>query len=502
MTRRPLRTRLWILLTLAALVAPACQAGRNEPLLKPAGKPQTRGPLTVTPIKFGTKNDAPKLLKVDAEMGMLEVPERHAQPDGRKIKIRYVRFSRSKGATGENHPIVYLAGGPGGSGVWSAAGDRYPLFDSFREVADVVALDQRGTWGTEPRLICPGSVGYPLDRPTELSTLSEVARPFLEECWKHWSETVDLSAFNTVESANDLEALRIALGAEKLTLWGISYGTHLGLAYIRQYPDRVHRAILAGVEGPAHTYKLPERVDVVLHRVAAAIEADPDAREVIPDFVASYRAMLERLQREPATVELVHPMSGEKTAIVIGPEDLRRAAYSTLGEREDIEELIERAASVLDGDLTALGMAAVGGRMESRRSAMALSMDCASGISPERRALVKEQAPSSLLGNRSLSLWAACPHWPVEDLGEEFRSAVESDLPVLFISGSLDVKTPPENAEEVLPGFPNGRHLVIEGGSHDDDLLLSPGLPEAMLSFLRGGETPETIDLGPIDFKL
>ena len=123
-------------------------------------------------------------------------------------------------------------------------------------------------------------------------------------------------------------------------------------------------------------------------------------------------------------------------------------------------------------------------------------------MSPARRALIEEQALASLLGNRSSSLWASCDVWPVDDLGEEFCSPVKSDVPVLFISGSLDVKTPPENAAEVLPGFPNGRHLIIEGGSHDDDLLLSPGVPGAMLGFLEGREPPQSIDLGPLDFKL
>lgn len=491
-----------LLLACSALLASACETGRTEPLLEPVGQSAVRGALTVTPIRFGTKNDAPRLVEVDAEMGILEVPLRHAEPEGGRIKVRFVRFSRAETASGPNHPIVYLAGGPGGSGVWSAAGDRFPLFDSLRQVADVIAYDQRGTWGTEPYLVCPDSWDYPLDRPGELETLRHSKRAFLESCFAHWSESTDLSAFNTVESAADLEALRVALGAEKLTLWGISYGTHLGLAYLRAYPERVDKAILHGIEGPADTYKLPERVDLVFRRVADAIASDPDASAAIPDFLGSYRELLERLERQPVTVEVEHPETGETISIVVGAEDLRRAAYGLLGEREDIEELVDRAAPILAGDLTGLGLAAVGGRRGNRESAMALSMDCASGVSPERRALIEAQAPASLLGNRSASLWASCDDWPVEDLGEDFRSPVESNVPVLFISGSLDVKTPPENAEEVLPGFPNGRHLVILGAAHDDDLLLSPGVREAMLDFLAGRVPPERIDLGPLEFEL
>ena len=497
--RLPL-TALALTLALLAL-ATGCSQSRSEPLLEPTGPPVVRGPLTTTPIRFGTKNDAPRLVEVDAELGRLEVPERHADPAGRTIAVRYVRLPARDGAGG--YPTVYLAGGPGGSGVWSAAGDRYVLFDRLRDLGDVVAYDQRGTWGTEPYLVCPDSWDHPLDRPMTRASLAASMRPFLEACFAHWSETVDLSAFNTVESAEDLESLRIALGAEKLNLLGISYGTHLSLAYLRAHSDRVHRAILAGVEGPDDTYKLPERVDEVFRRVAAAVAADPEASAVLPDLLGSYRALLERLERQPQTVEVPHPESGEPVAVVIGPEDLRRAAYGALGEREDIEELPLRAAPILAGDLAGLATAALEGRGASRMSAMALSMDCASGVSAERRARIEEQLPTSLLGDRSIGLATACPSWPVADLGESFRSPVESAVPVLFLSGSLDPKTPPANAEAVLPGFPNGRHLVIEGGSHDDDLLLaSPELVESMIAFLAGREPAVKIDLGPPDFQL
>ena len=59
---------------------------------------------------------------------------------------------------------------------------------------------------------------------------------------------------------------------------------------------------------------------------------------------------------------------------------------------------------------------------------------------------------------------------------------------MLAISGTLDPRTPPGNAEEVLTGFSNGQHLRIIGGGHGDDLLIgSPRIAEAMVLFLRDG---------------
>jgi pimeloyl-ACP methyl ester carboxylesterase len=74
---------------------------------------------------------------------------------------------------------------------------------------------------------------------------------------------------------------------------------------------------------------------------------------------------------------------------------------------------------------------------------------------------------------------------------------------VLFISGTLDGRTPPSNAQEVREGFPNGIHLVIEGGGHDDDLFLSSSqIKEVMLAFMSGASIPTTnINLLPFKFR-
>ena len=80
---------------------------------------------------------------VDAFEGSLTVPENHSVPDSRDITLKYVRFPATGNASGA--PIVYLSGGPGGSGIQTAKHRRFPLFMVMREFGDVIALDQRGT---------------------------------------------------------------------------------------------------------------------------------------------------------------------------------------------------------------------------------------------------------------------------------------------------------------------------------------------------------------------
>ncbi len=505
---RPIRgytsfIQAWSSLVVTAATLTAC-GGVDNPIGEAKGPPSVRGPLSLTPIVFAQTDywliPGPK--KIDADEGRLRVPLRHEAPSADSVEIHFVRFPSTSDKPGP--PIVYLAGGPGGSGSWSASGDRWNLFQKLRAAGDVIALDQRGVYFSDPYLLCPGSWDYPLDQPTDSAVLARSLQPFLKECYTHWSDSLDVNAFNTRESAHDLDDLRAALGADQLVLWGISYGTHLALAYIRQYPDRVASAILAGVEGPDHTYKLPANLDRILLQVDSAMKADAKLSRVLPDFVGSLRSTLVQLESEPARVEIENPETGEPLTVVIGADDLRRGVFGELGERVDIVELPKRALPILEGDFSQIAGLVARGRLGNRELAMSLAMDCASGATAARLALIEEQAKTAILGNAgTLFTRVQCAAWPHEDLGDAFRGPVFSEAPVLFISGTLDIRTPASNAEEVRRGFPNSHHLLIEGGSHDDDLFLaSPIILETMLAFLRGdSDLPERVTLPPLQFK-
>jgi pimeloyl-ACP methyl ester carboxylesterase len=96
-----------------------------------------------------------------------------------------------------------------------------------------------------------------------------------------------------------------------------------------------------------------------------------------------------------------------------------------------------------------------------------------------------------------------CDGWGSPDLGSNFRKPAKSRVPVLFISGTLDVRTPPGNAEETRRGFPNSWHLIIDGAVHSDPLFLSsPKIKEVMLEFMKGQPVSTTrIALPPLKFS-
>ena len=190
---------------------------------------------------------------------------------------------------------------------------------ALREIADVIAFDQRGTGFSKPNLTCIDRLALPLNvAPTREAAIKEL-RANASDCAFYWRnvQRVDLSGYNTNESADDLEDLRKALGANQISLWSISYGTHLAFAAMRRHPTSIHRAILAGTEGPDHTYKLPSNIQKHLEDLAAVIKADPAVGKEVPDFLCLMKSVFDRLDAEPQTVEITDPQTKLKVKVIV-----------------------------------------------------------------------------------------------------------------------------------------------------------------------------------------
>ncbi len=235
------------------------------------------GDLKLEPYVFENS----KKEKIEAEFGRLFVPENRSNPKSKLIELVFVRFKSTSQNPGA--PVIYLAGGPGGSGIGAARGSRFPLFMAMREIGDVIAFDQRGTGDSKPNINCRGSFELPPDKPATYEELLRVARTNARSCADYWrGQGVDLSGYNTNESADDIEDLRKALGAKKVSLWGISYGTHLSLAAIKRHGRNIERAILAGTEGLDSTLKLPGDVQQHLAEIGRYVQADANLSQQIP----------------------------------------------------------------------------------------------------------------------------------------------------------------------------------------------------------------------------
>lgn len=420
--------------------------------------------------------------KVEAELGELRVRENRTKDDSRLITLKFVRFPSTSKTPGS--PIVYLAGGPGGSGVEAARGARFPMFQALRAFGDVIAYDQRGVGLSEADMRCTESFMFPFDQPIDRAkggaAMADAARKCAERLAK---KGIDVAAYNTRENAADVDDLRKALGAKKISLVGISYGTHLGLAILRDYSQHLDRVVLAGLEGPDDTEKLPSDQQELMNEIAKL------AKPVLPELNATIAKLLKELAAKPQTVSLTHPVMGMTVPVTVGALDLQVALAQMLTGPETFGPMTDFVGRLAAGDWTALALASARFRMGNVPNAMSIAMDCAAGATPARRKQIASEAKDSLLGDAiNLPYPEICAGFPYTDAGDAFRGPVKSNVPVLLISGTLDGRTRPRQAEEVRKnGLKNATHLVIEGAGHSDPLFVStPKIGETMQRFFRG----------------
>jgi pimeloyl-ACP methyl ester carboxylesterase len=403
---------------------------------------------------------------VAVEAGELVVPESRRRPTERRVTIPYYRL-RSTSAHPAS-PIFLLAGGPGSSWLDQFRSDENAREVAFyRSVADVVLFDQRGGGHSQPSMTCPQTARVAVDRPLDAAILRSTMRELLAACRDQWlKEGVDLAAYNTVENAADVDELRRALGYRRVTLVGGSYGSHLALQFMRQFPKAVDRVVLYGVEGPDHTWDNPSGMLATLGRIATEAEQSPVLAPHIPagGLLKSVERVLARLEAAPQSVTVTR--GTESMTVLVDANLVRRMIRRGAGRRDAPNAWPDMILAMERGDYSAPARAALDNREARLSNPMHYSMDCASGISAKRRERYRHDPAAALLGDINFEYEALCDLWPSEELGESYRGSVVSDIPTLIFHGTMDMSTPIENAREVVATLRHGQLVEVIGGSH------------------------------------
>ncbi|MEM6797858.1 MAG: alpha/beta fold hydrolase, partial [Acidobacteriota bacterium] len=304
---------------------------------------------------------------LEGDLGVIEVPENRARPGSKSLEIAFVRFRTTHPDPGP--PIFFLAGGPGGSGIEGAAIVATHPQIRLLEHSDVIGVDQRGTGRSLPDLTSFRATSrrrLPLDRALSRQELLDALERAARETGEYWrGRGVDLAAYTTAESADDLEAVRRALEIPKIVLYGGSYGSHLGLAYLRRHGERVERAVLSKVEGPDHTFKLPSTVQRHLERVQAELAANPAIG--LPDLEETLRRLLRTLEtavvfaEPPPEADAEEPVAEGATpgAVRLSPIDLQIAVARALASSRDLAALPATLARFERGEWAELAATAL-----------------------------------------------------------------------------------------------------------------------------------------------
>lgn len=428
------------------------------------------------PITFQTLDGA-----VAAERGILRVPESRTTGSKRRVKLAVVRFAATSEVAG--FPIILLDGGPGNSGLDAAAGGRYRLIELLRRYGDVIVFDQRGVGATKPHLTCSEHMDLDPGQPLTAEGWSAGLAQPAHACAERLRDSgIDLSAYSTRENADDVNDLRAALGAERVVLWGVSYGTQLALTVMRRHPDRVERAVLHGVLGPDDYLPFPKTTDRILKRLGNLA-----AQAGFPDTIGALQRVLGNLDRAPAQVSIEDPLTGLPIDVVVGPYDVQFVTnFVVLGDRQLMSAWPHAVAQADAGDLSLFAQLGLALR-RFEPPAMLMSIVCTTPVNERRQRKIERQEPRSIIG--ALPDFAEfCSGWDVEPLDDSFRDPIVSDVPTLLISGSLDSTTPSANANRIAKDLSESRKLLLLNATHSDLVLGDPRILDAVDEFMSGLE--------------
>jgi pimeloyl-ACP methyl ester carboxylesterase len=436
--------------------------------------------------------------ETDAERGFFDVPEDRRDPKSRKIRLSYVRFASTAAKPGP--PIIYLAGGPGGLATRAAGGPRFPIFMALRDVADVIAFDQRGTGLSNHIPERPASTRPP--PPFTQAGLTSYFRTDFQEAWGDWTKAgVAMTGYNTEQNADDIDDLRRHLGAEKVDLWGISYGTHLALSMLKRHGDRVNRVALASLEGQDQTVKRPAAIDALLRQVDGLLEADPAVRAAIPDLPALMRRVHAKLEAAP--VKMTATLNGAPVELRIGGFAIQLMAGGLIANPQTLVMLPGLYLALDAGKTDVLKPFANEFANMLGIAGMPEATDLASGISPGRLALVRREAKTAVLGEAlNFPMPQLLGSVPGADLGEGFRASFRIDHPALLVSGTLDGRTPMPEQDEVATQFRRKSRVIVDNAGHNV-FEAHPDVQALLVRFFRGETVADTrLSLPPPKFSV
>ncbi|MDW8478693.1 MAG: alpha/beta hydrolase [Xanthomonadales bacterium] len=421
-----------------------------------------------------------------ARCATLEVPEDPWQPEGSRRIALALAWVPATGRA-EPEPVFFIAGGPGQS-AREAFPSLLPAFAELNRSRDLFFLDQRGTGGSH-RLDCPEPTPA-FESFAAGEALRARAREYAAACREALAGRADLRRYGTREAVADLEAVRGRLGAERIVLIGVSYGTRVAQEYARAHPARTAALVLDGVVPPTRVFanEVAANLEAALNRLFERCRADASCVERLGDpgeLLARARARLEA-GGLPA-IRFRDPTTGEGREQALDYPSfaglLRMYAYHPLG-MSLIPYLLREVAHGEDG--TALALDVLLERELNRQ--MALGMQLSVLCTEDADAFAPRPGDEgTLLGTTFVEILASlCAEWPKGEPEPRRREPLAGDFPALLLSGEFDPVTPPAYGEEAMARLSRARHLVLPGQGHN--VLAAGCLPKLLAQFLERGE--------------
>lgn len=445
----------------ALLLLAACQA---TPEAAPEAAQRQYGQLIFKPCTL-TSSQASS--NVEAECATLQVAENPDAPNGRKIGLNIAWLDTENQGEGKLDPVFFLAGGPGQSATEVAAVVNQALRE-VRKKRDIILVDQRGTGKSNP-LTCLDADGKELAFDENAAATPEVVAEYAGRCAATLTKRADSRFYTTTQAIGDLDAVRAAMGVDKINLIGGSYGTRVAQQYAARFPQHTRTVVIDGVV-PNELVVGGDFANTFENAIAlqsAQCSKDAACAKRFPvDTRTQLRNVMTTLNTAPVDVDYRDPGTNEARRDKVTADTVTSLAFlfSYMPELSSLLPVVlDEAAQGRYAPLMSLNRMASRSMDGQMNRGMQWSVICAEDADRYQPA----PAGDTLLGPEVARMFfAACPAWNVGTRPKDFTQPLRTELPVLLLSGELDPVTPPRYAEQVLKGLPNGRHLMAKGQGH------------------------------------
>jgi len=460
---------------LIALLISSCSPSQSPEV------PKSQPKQTSTPAKSGQKlpffQEGECRFPVPAGKvvcGDLFTLENRADPSSPMVSLHVAVFP-SFSSNPEPDPVIYLMGGGGGDtlgAAWfylGAAGDR------IRVERDFILYNQRGVKRNEPYLACPEEAEFQTRLNSFVHTkpeADELEYNFLMGCRDYLKESgVDLEFYDSVTHAADLAELIQTLGYEQANIYGTSYGTRLGLTFMRHYPELIRSAILDSILPPQINFPSDAIASfvVAVENLFSACAAQDNCSQKYPDLEEEFYSTIDELKANPATIYV----DGEN--VVLDHILYLDAIYMLLHPPDALPNIPRAIHKAYQGEYSSL--------KESISSIMSYSDFVATGV--QYSSMCKDEVNFDNLENSQILLeglhegwqdyfnlafyYQTCQEWIAEPADPIENTPVISDIPSLVLTGHFDsITTPAWNLDTAkylensyYCEFPNMAHGVL-----------------------------------------
>lgn len=417
----------------------------------------------VSAIKYDTR--------LIAKYGYLVVPENRQRPQGRKIKIPFL-FIRKPDQDAKRNISLYATGGPGYSTITGR--DSIGYNSGFLKFGGFIFFDQRGTKLAQPCLDCMDVNEAVKTSYREGLNKDSLVLAAIKHCHDRFAaKGIDLSAYNTEESAEDINDLRLALHLDSLNLIGISYSGGLMLNAARKHPEGVRALILNSPLPGFARYEEDGLLNIneALEQVFANCEADSAAKPAYANLKARFHQYFTTVSGKKFTLNYLEKGGHDSLKISYNKNDLLDAVVNRLnsGQVKSVPAVIN---DIISGKHQAYIREQVDGAFGGDQSVslgMRYSVYCTEQIMYSDPALEKQQ--------HDILPWLAgypfndvthaiCDCWKVKPEPRIVKAQVYSAIPALISAGDIDPWCRPFYNRLIKRYMPNARLLIIHNKGH------------------------------------